>query len=71
MNYKEWLSQVNKNVEDMIGLSIHDLSDFMSYDAFEDGLTPKECAIEWIESDDCYSLFLKTGDLENGKKLQG
>jgi len=66
MNYKEWLNQVDKNVESMIGLSIHDMSDFMSYDAFEDGLTPQECAVEWIKNDDCYSLFLKTGDLENG-----
>jgi hypothetical protein len=66
MDYKEWLNQVDKNVESMIGLSINDLSDFMSRDAFEDGLSPQECAEEWIKSDDCYSLFFKTGDLNNG-----
>ena len=63
MNYKEWLNQVDKNVHSMIGLSINDLSDFMSYDAFEDGLTPQECAEEWLKSDDCYRMFiLKAGD---------
>ncbi len=57
MDYKEWLNQVDKNVESMIGLSIYDLSDFMSYDAFQDGLSPKECAVEWIKNDDCYPNF--------------
>ena len=67
MDYKEWLNQVDKNVESMIVLSIHDLSDFMSRDAFEDGLTPQECAEEWIKNDDCCRMFiLKTGDLDNG-----
>ena len=67
MNYKEWLNQVDKNVKSMIGLSIYDLSDFMSYDSFEDGLTPQQCAEEWLKHDDCYRMFiLKTGDLDNG-----
>ena len=67
MNYKEWLNQVDKNVKSMIGLSIYDLSDFMSYDAFQDGLSSQQCAEEWLKHDDCYRMFiLKTGDLDNG-----
>jgi len=60
MSFQEWLKAVNKEVvkitEGQIGL--FDLADWCSRDAFDDGLDPKEAALEAIQHDDLGGEFL-------------
>ena len=55
LTYKQWIAQVDANLELRIGLGHEDVADFNSYDAWSDGMTPKEGADECIDCDDMYS----------------
>lgn len=48
--YKQWLEQVDRELEKICGLDQGSLPDWLARDAFDDGLTPKEAAIECLES---------------------
>ncbi len=47
MHYEEWMIQVDRVVQKITGVRMDELPDWLSRDAFEDGLTPT------VFSDDC------------------
>ena len=56
MDYETWMYQVDQKVMDILGVSVHDLADWLSYDAWESGATPTEGAIEALRSDDLVGM---------------
>lgn len=50
MRYEEWMRHVNRIVQRETGMSVDDLPDWLSRDAFDIGLTPKEGAMECISN---------------------
>lgn len=50
LSYNAWMKLVDKRVQQMCGLSLDELPDWLSRDAFEDGLTPNEGADLCLES---------------------
>lgn len=53
MNFKEWMKEVDAQINKLIGfgLTSDDLADYLYDDAYDDGLTPEEAAIEAIKND--------------------
>lgn len=68
MTYEEWMKSVDKIVERICGLDTGFLPDWLSRDAYEDGLTPQEGAEECLESAGFYD-FLDTDDSDDGGAL--
>jgi hypothetical protein len=50
MTYKQWMAAVNAIVEDACGLSMDCLPDWLSRDAYDDGMTPQEGAELCLET---------------------
>ncbi len=48
MHYEEWMIQVDRVVQKITGVRMDELPDWLSRDAFEDGLTPTEGADECL-----------------------
>ena len=48
MRYEEWMIQVDRVVQKITGVRMDELPDWLSRDAFEDGLTPTEGADECL-----------------------
>lgn len=46
MEYKTWMEQVDNEVSELCGMSVHDLPDFPSWDLWDAGETPAEGARE-------------------------
>jgi hypothetical protein len=46
MTYDEWLKEVDSFVADWTGISLEEMPDWLSRDAFNDGLSPDEAAEE-------------------------
>lgn len=44
LTYEEWMEEVNKEVEAIAGVSVHDLPDFPSRDWYEAEVDPVEAA---------------------------
>jgi len=57
LDFAEWLDRVNVAVESQIGLSCHDLTDFMYRDAFDDGCNPESVAHDVIANDSTFSAI--------------
>ncbi len=57
MSFETWMTKVDRLVETMIGVSVHDLSDFCSRDMYDAGDTPIEAAKEAVRSDDLSSVY--------------
>ncbi len=57
MPYETWMKKVDRLVEAMIGVSVHDLSDFCSRDMYDAGDTPIETAREAIRDDDLAGTY--------------
>ena len=49
LTYKEWMREVDKIVIETCGLDMAFLPDWLSRDAYEDGLTPAEGATMCLE----------------------
>lgn len=46
MTYEEWLYTVDRLIQHWVGVSLDELPDWLSRDAYEDGLNPEEGAEE-------------------------
>jgi len=59
MNYDDWKKEVNKKVYLLTqgAVTMDDLSDWLSMDAFNDGVSPKEAAITALEDDDIAMMY--------------
>jgi hypothetical protein len=55
MTYKDWLKAVDVVVTNWVGVSLDDLPDWLSRDAYEDGLDPEEGAEEALVQIGFYS----------------
>lgn len=53
-----WLHLVDRQLRRKVGLTHRDLVDWTWRDAFEDGLTPREAALEALENDDLFGAGL-------------
>jgi len=53
-----WLALVDAKIRFFAGISVSDLEDWMSHDAYEAGMTPREGAIEALSNDDLYAHHL-------------
>lgn len=54
MTYEQWVAKVNQVLANRIGLSMDDLPDWLSRDAFEDGLSPEEGADICLEETEMF-----------------
>ena len=54
MTYEQWVAKVNQVLASRIGLSMDDLPDWLSRDAFEDGLSPEEGADICLEETEMF-----------------
>jgi hypothetical protein len=50
MTYREWMAAVDAIVEDTCGVPMEWLPDWLSRDAYDDGMTPQEGAEECLET---------------------
>ena len=57
MTYNEWMTKVDDIIKSRLFVSVYDLTDFLSYDCWEDGLTPAEGADECMADDDLCQMF--------------
>lgn len=55
--FEEWLKQVNAAVAARVGVSGSELSDWNSWDTWNDGASVSQGADECIQSDDLFSSF--------------
>ena len=51
MSFDEWMREVDRAVENRVGLSCYDLPDWNYRDAFEDGMSPGKAARKVIKSE--------------------
>jgi hypothetical protein len=49
MTYKDWMEDVDFQLVRLFGMSQDELPDWLSRDAFEEGLTPLEAAYQCLE----------------------
>lgn len=49
MRYDEWIRHVDRAVQKRVGVSLDELPDWLSRDAFDEGLTPKEAVDVCLE----------------------
>ena len=54
MTYEQWVAKVDQVLANRIGLSMDDLPDWLSRDAFEDGLSPEEGADICLEETEMF-----------------
>lgn len=59
MTYEDWMKSVDKIVERTCGLPSSFLPDWLSRDAYEDGLTPEEGAEICLEESGFYEYTLQ------------
>lgn len=51
LTFEQWYQRADAVVVSIAGVGIDDLSDGMSADAWRDGLTPREYALDQLESE--------------------
>ena len=54
MTYEQWVAKVDQVLTSRIGISMDDLPDWLSRDAFEDGLSPEEGADICLEETEMF-----------------
>ena len=52
MNFEQWMTEVDKLFVKTFGLDSGCFEDWLYYDAYEDGLTPKEAFKTYVEEND-------------------
>ena len=52
MTYNQWVKEVDRLIIQQVGLSMHDLPDWLSRDAYEDNISPEEAAQMCLEEAD-------------------
>ncbi len=57
MTYDQWMRQVDLEVQKIAGVSVHDLSDFTSYDLYNAGDSPQEAARQALRADSIFYVF--------------
>ena len=62
MTYKEFMKQVDREVEKITGFGSGDFADFVFLSVYESGMTPKETAREMLEADDVGCQMLELYD---------
>lgn len=64
MTYKRWMEEVDKCVklETFGEISVADLGDFNSYDAWRAKTPPAQAARDALENDDLGSMFFALGE---------
>ena len=60
ISLKRFMSLVDVEVYKIAMISVHDLADCCFWDMWNDGMSPKEVAIEALENDDLYSGFMSS-----------
>lgn len=58
MSYNDWLKQVDREVRKLVNVSLYDLQDWLSRDAYDAGVSPSDAAVEAIENDGSYDGIL-------------
>lgn len=61
--FEQWLAKVDKVLVARIGFDHMDLEDFLSFDAWDDGMTAEEGAEACLENDSIYSQALEEGSI--------
>jgi hypothetical protein len=56
LTYSQWYAKVDKCVQDMIGLSVRDLPDWMSRDMYDAGEAPQDAAEYALEEAGYYEF---------------
>jgi hypothetical protein len=49
--FETWYAKVDRHVSALAGVGIDDLADGNSYDAYEDGVSPKEYALDRLREE--------------------
>lgn len=50
MTFKEWMKEVNEEVESICGMGVYDLPDCCFRDEYEAGTPPREMAVMALEN---------------------
>ena len=56
LTYEAWYKRVDRAVSALCGLGIDDLPDGNSYDAYDDGMTPREYAESVLDEEGFFDL---------------
>lgn len=56
LSFERWFELVDIEVQKILGVSVHELSDFPSWDTWDSGATPAEGAQAALADDDLVSL---------------
>lgn len=57
MRYEEWLRHVDRALERRTGVCLDDMPDWLSRDAFDEGLTPNEAVDVCLEQTGFFDFF--------------
>lgn len=57
LTFERWFQLVDIEVQKICGVSVHELSDFPSWDTWDSGASPKEGAETALADDDLAQLF--------------
>ena len=52
LEYREWMSKIDRILRNTIGITTDDLADFCSRDLYDDGVSPFDAAQEALDNDD-------------------
>lgn len=64
LTFEQWLRAVDIEVVKITGLSTEDFADWNFSDAYEDGIEPRQAAIDMLADDAIGLQFLKRHDLD-------
>ena len=59
--YEEWMEEIDQLITANLGIGLDDLDDYRYADAYEDGLSPGETAMEVLENDELYRFAVEEG----------
>lgn len=54
MSFEDWLAQVDQEVQNFVGIGVHDLEDCMMRDWYDDETQPAEAAKMALDNDTLY-----------------
>jgi hypothetical protein len=58
-----WLALVNARLTRGVGVGLFDLADWNMRDAYEDGMSPREAALEALRNDDTFAGLVEEAGL--------
>lgn len=64
MTYNQWMSEVDAEVHRLTGFCQDDFEDWLSRDAYDDGVPPEEAARECLRRDPIGSQLLRLYESE-------